>query len=52
MTISVIIVLNEATIALGIEKHVKDRLTIWMPEECPKIDWYCRETADHYLTEG
>jgi hypothetical protein len=52
MTIAVVIVSNEAAISLGIAKHVKDRSTIRMPKECPKIDWYCRETADHYMTAG
>jgi hypothetical protein len=52
MTISIVIVSNETTTALGIAKHVKDRSTIWMPDECPKIDWYCCETADHYMKAG
>jgi hypothetical protein len=37
--IGVIIVSNQMTIALGISKHIKDGLTIGMPEECPKINW-------------
>ncbi len=51
-TVEVVIVSNESAIFLWIAKHVKDRSTIWMPEECPKIDWYCRESTDHYMTVG
>ena len=51
-TIGVITILNQMTIALWISRHIKDGLTIWMPEECPNIDWCCRETADCCSTEG
>ena len=33
--IAAIIVLNKAAISLRIAKHVKDRATVLMPEECP-----------------